>query len=209
MHLVSMVTWFYGVCAWICVYTACMCSKNTACSEEENERMLKRWIHTNGPDSISVPLQHQDSCANRHEGKYRIMPEKSTKKKPTGSHKQLSLVSSLKSGRVIHPNASVFCSGSSQAPHHGRIGRTGPVQADCVLLQLLLLTSEHHHVHEQHMLKHCCHSWTNRTFVLKHEDRAETKTCLHKPNCSRGFYCPATLFLLHILFFIWDMKVIK
>lgn len=108
MHHVSMVTWFHGVHAWMCVYTACMCSMNTARSEEENERMLKRWICTNGPDSISVPLQHQDSCANRHEGTYRIMPDKSKKKKRAHTNKlasfvlSLSLVSYVKGGREIH-----------------------------------------------------------------------------------------------------------
>lgn len=43
------------------VYTACMCSRDTARSEEENERMLKRRIHKNRPGCISVALQHQDT----------------------------------------------------------------------------------------------------------------------------------------------------
>lgn len=174
-----MVTWFYGVCAWVCVCTACMCSKNTASSEEENERMLKRWIQTNGPDSISVPLQHEDSCANRHETKCRIMPEKKEQvhtSKFASFVLRLWLVSYLKSGREIHPNASVFCSGkvskyadasgSSQPPHYEGIGRTGHAQAHCVLFSLYQWPPNTTTC-EQHMLKHC---W--------HEDRAETKNKL-------------------------------
>lgn len=195
------------VCAREYVFTQPVCAARTrlALRKRTRECWNAGFIQTGQTAFLCVCKQTWGEVQNNARKVNKIKKQQVHTNKFASFVLSLSLVSSLKSGREIHPNASVFCSGSSQAPHHGRIGRTGPVQADCVLLQLLLLTSEHHHVHEQHMLKHCCHSWTNRTFVLRHEDRAETKTCLHKPNCSRGFYCPATLFLLHILFLyeIW------
>lgn len=59
---------FYGYILLWCVHVN-VCLHSLYVQQEHGslqDRMLKHWIHTNGPDSISVPLLHQDSCANRH-----------------------------------------------------------------------------------------------------------------------------------------------
>lgn len=149
------------VCARECVFTQPVCAARTRLAPRKRTRECWNTGFIQTGQTAFLCLCSTRTHVQTDTGETQNNARKVKKKMQVHTNKfasfvlSLSLVSYLKSGREIHPNASVFCSGkvgeyanasgSSQAPHYGRIGRTDHVQADCfVSLQLLLKPPQHH-----------------------------------------------------------------
>lgn len=202
---------FYGytLVGYACVPMHVCVHKNTVHSEAGNERMLKRWIRANRPGSISAPLHHGDSKQTRGEVQSHGSENRLSRKTISVAHprpviglaitgldeKPIQARLSFRSGEVpaslLTPApAPRLCSGDGREAQ----AAFGPIGFYFAFVNKPQTPPHTNSVRRKRRGRFR----TNSTFDMRAGQRRKMR--LRKPDCSGGFYCPATLLICHILF---------